>query len=67
MKRRGQNSFEDYSLPQAIIRLRQGVGRLIRSRTDTGHIVLLDSRVATRRYGRRFVESLPPCRVVTRD
>ena len=58
-----QDPFTGYSLPQAVIRLKQGVGRLIRSKTDSGSIVLLDSRVATKRYGRIFLQSLPPCKV----
>jgi ATP-dependent DNA helicase DinG len=62
--RAGGNAFMEYSVPEAIIRLKQGVGRLIRSRTDTGIIVVLDSRIKTKRYGRFFLDSLPPCRVV---
>ncbi len=61
---RGEDAFTSYSLPQAVIRLKQGVGRLIRSKTDTGSIVLLDSRVATKYYGRTFLESLPPCKIL---
>ena len=60
----GGNSFMDYSLPEAIIKLKQGFGRLIRSRSDKGIVVLLDSRVATKRYGRLFLDSLPDCRKV---
>jgi ATP-dependent DNA helicase DinG len=54
----------DYSVPQAVIRLKQGFGRLIRSRTDTGIVVILDSRVKGKRYGQLFLDALPPCRVV---
>lgn len=57
----GGNAFRDYSLPQAIIKLRQGVGRLIRSRSDRGIIVILDNRIITRPYGRSFWASLPQC------
>ncbi|HMB95019.1 MAG TPA: helicase C-terminal domain-containing protein [Tepidisphaeraceae bacterium] len=64
IKRAGQNPFMDYSVPQAVIKLKQGIGRLIRSKTDKGIIAILDSRVKTKRYGRIFLESLPPCRVV---
>jgi Rad3-related DNA helicase/REP element-mobilizing transposase RayT len=64
IKRAGGNAFMDYSVPEAIIKLKQGVGRLIRSKTDKGIIVLLDSRVKTKRYGKIFLESLPACRVV---
>ena len=47
-------------MPQAILRLRQGVGRLIRTKTDRGVVVLLDRRIVSRRYGRAFLDSLPP-------
>jgi ATP-dependent DNA helicase DinG len=60
---RGGNSFGEYSLPEAILKFRQGVGRLIRTKTDTGIIVLLDNRVLTKSYGRQFLEALPPCPV----
>jgi ATP-dependent DNA helicase DinG len=60
----GKDPFRSYSLPQAVIRLKQGVGRLIRSKSDTGAIVILDSRIANRYYGRIFLESLPDCRIV---
>jgi Rad3-related DNA helicase/REP element-mobilizing transposase RayT len=60
----GGNPFMDYSVPEAIIKLKQGFGRLIRSRSDRGIIVILDSRVKTKRYGKLFLRSLPPCRVV---
>jgi ATP-dependent DNA helicase DinG len=62
---RGGNSFTSYMLPHAAIRLKQGFGRLIRSRSDRGAVVILDSRIVTRRYGRYLVDSLPPARVVT--
>jgi ATP-dependent DNA helicase DinG len=52
IERSGGNSFTDYSIPEAIIKLKQGFGRLIRSRTDRGIVVILDSRVVTKRYGR---------------
>jgi len=64
IKKAGGNPFMDYSLPQAVIRLKQGFGRLIRSRTDTGIVVILDSRIVTKHYGRAFLRSLPQCRVV---
>ena len=60
----GGNPFMQYSVPEAIIKLKQGFGRLIRSRTDKGIVVILDSRVKTKRYGRLFLEALPDCRVV---
>ncbi len=62
--RRGGNPFMDYSVPEAVIKLKQGFGRLIRSKTDRGIVVILDSRVTTKRYGRLFLDSLPPVRRV---
>ena len=56
-----ENPFQDYTLPDAIIRFRQGFGRLIRSATDRGIVVILDSRMWRKPYGRAFLESLPPC------
>jgi ATP-dependent DNA helicase DinG len=57
----GGNAFGDFSLPEAILKFRQGVGRLIRTKTDTGIVVILDNRVLTKRYGKAFLESVPPC------
>ena len=57
----GGNPFLDYQVPEAIIKLKQGVGRLIRSRTDTGIVAILDPRVRTKRYGQLFLDSLPEC------
>ena len=62
--RRGGNAFMDLTLPEAIIRFKQGFGRLIRSKTDKGIVVVLDSRVKTKRYGRQFLDSLPDVRIV---
>ena len=59
-----ERPFMEYSLPQALLRFKQGFGRLIRTRTDRGVVVLLDRRVVTKRYGRAFFDSLPGCRVV---
>ncbi|HSV14286.1 MAG TPA: helicase C-terminal domain-containing protein, partial [Tepidisphaeraceae bacterium] len=64
VQRAGGNPFIEYSVPEAIIKLKQGFGRLIRSKTDKGIVAILDSRVKTKRYGRMFLQSLPPCRVV---
>jgi len=61
---RGGNAFFDYSVPQAIIKLKQGFGRLIRSRDDSGIVVIMDSRVVTKRYGRLFLDALPDCQRV---
>jgi ATP-dependent DNA helicase DinG len=58
---RGGNSFSDFSLPEAILKFRQGVGRLIRTKTDTGIVVVLDNRILTKRYGQAFIDALPPC------
>lgn len=55
----GHNPFMSYQLPQAIIRLKQGYGRLIRSQDDRGIVVIADPRVRTKRYGRTFLEALP--------
>jgi ATP-dependent DNA helicase DinG len=62
----GGNPFYDYQVPDAVIALKQGFGRLIRSRTDRGVLALLDSRIVSRNYGKVFLDSLPPYRV-TRD
>ncbi len=60
---RGGNSFGEFSLPEAILKFRQGVGRLIRTKTDTGIIVVLDNRVLTKQYGKSFLDALPKCPV----
>jgi ATP-dependent DNA helicase DinG len=67
IQERGGNSFMEYSLPEAILKLRQGIGRLIRSRRDTGFVVLLDNRILTKRYGNAFLKALPdaPVEVVS--
>ena len=59
IEERGGNPFMNYSVPEAVIKLRQGVGRLIRSSRDRGMVVILDNRVVTRRYGKTFLEALP--------
>ncbi len=61
IQRRGGNRFVDYQVPEAIIRLKQGFGRLIRSKADRGIVAILDPRVLTKPYGRQFLASLPPC------
>jgi ATP-dependent DNA helicase DinG len=60
---RGGNSFNEFSLPEAILKFRQGVGRLIRTKTDRGIVVVLDNRVLTKRYGQAFLDALPKCPV----
>ncbi len=64
IRARGGNPFRDYQLPEAIIKLRQGFGRLIRTRDDRGMVVILDPRVRTKPYGRLFLAALPGCRQV---
>jgi ATP-dependent DNA helicase DinG len=61
----GGSSFYNYSVPQAIITLKQGLGRLIRSSDDRGILAVLDPRLRTQAYGRLFLESLPPCRTTS--
>lgn len=64
IKAAGGNPFRDYQLPEAILKLKQGFGRLIRTRRDRGIVVILDPRVRTKPYGRMFLASLPKCRQV---
>lgn len=61
----GGNSFVEYTVPQAVIKFRQGFGRLIRRKTDRGVVVVLDRRIVTRFYGRKFLDSLPGVRIVS--
>jgi ATP-dependent DNA helicase DinG len=61
IEERGGDPFSEYSLPEAILKLRQGVGRLIRTATDEGIVVILDNRIVTKNYGRAFLEALPEC------
>ncbi len=56
----GHNPFMEYQLPEAVIALKQGIGRLIRNENDRGVLMLCDPRLQTRRYGRSFLDSLPP-------
>jgi len=63
IEREGGSSFMDYSLPEAVLRFRQGVGRLIRKKTDNGIIVILDRRIISKRYGSIFLNSIPKCQV----
>ena len=58
-QKEGLDAFNDYMVPRTAIRMRQGFGRLIRSSVDTGVVVLLDSRLASRGYGRRLLDELP--------
>src|SRR5438067_3363979 len=63
IEERGGDPFTEYSLPEAILKLRQGVGRLIRTKSDQGIIVILDNRIMTKPYGRAFMQALPKCAV----
>ena len=63
IKSSGGNPFNDYQLPEAVIKFKQGFGRLIRSKSDSGIVVVLDPRISTKYYGRVFLESLPDCGV----
>jgi ATP-dependent DNA helicase DinG len=65
IEEQGGSSFYEYSVPQAIISLKQGLGRLIRSTTDRGVLAVLDPRLNTKMYGRTFLKSLPPCRITS--
>jgi ATP-dependent DNA helicase DinG len=60
---RGGDAFTEFSLPEAILKLRQGVGRLIRTKSDHGIVVILDNRIVTKAYGRAFLRALPKCPV----
>jgi ATP-dependent DNA helicase DinG len=64
LRNRGENAFGDYQVPVAVLMLKQGLGRLIRSSNDRGVLAVLDSRLLAKAYGRRFLESLPPARLV---
>ena len=61
IRQRGGNPFVEYQVPEAVLKLKQGFGRLIRSRDDTGIVVILDPRVLSKPYGRTFLGSLPDC------
>ena len=60
---RGGSPFWDYQIPEAVLKLKQGFGRLIRSSSDKGIVVILDPRVATKAYGRMFIDAIPECKV----
>jgi ATP-dependent DNA helicase DinG len=64
LRNRGENAFGDYQVPVAILMLKQGLGRLIRTASDRGILAVLDSRLVQKPYGRRFLESLPKARLV---
>jgi ATP-dependent DNA helicase DinG len=64
VREEGGDPFRDFTVPEAVLRFKQGFGRLVRSKTDTGIVVVLDRRILERPYGRTFLESLPPVPVV---
>ena len=59
-----ENPFSEYTLPEAILKFRQGFGRLIRTQYDRGVVAILDRRVRTKMYGPLFLQSLPQCHMV---
>ena len=65
LKSRVSSSFYEYSVPQAVIALKQGLGRLIRSTTDRGVLAVLDPRLRTKNVRADFLQSLPPCQVTS--
>jgi ATP-dependent DNA helicase DinG len=67
IRKRGGNPFVEYQIPEAVIKLKQGFGRLIRTKTDRGIVVILDPRVMTKPYGRTFLDSLPDCPRITEE
>jgi ATP-dependent DNA helicase DinG len=62
---RGGNPFLEYTVPQAVIKFKQGFGRLIRSKTDRGSIMIFDRRILEKHYGKMFLRSLPDCQCVS--
>jgi ATP-dependent DNA helicase DinG len=64
IRERGGNPFIEYQVPEAVIKLKQGFGRLIRRKGDTGQVAILDPRIRSKPYGRQFLESLPECTLV---
>ncbi|MCK4894459.1 MAG: helicase, partial [Calditrichia bacterium] len=67
IEREGGNPFMDYTVPEAVIKFRQGFGRLIRSTSDTGAVIILDNRIIKKIYGRVFLESLPVAATISND
>jgi ATP-dependent DNA helicase DinG len=65
LQRAGKDPFVEHAIPQAVIKFKQGFGRLMRHHLDRGCVVCLDSRIIKKRYGRYFLESLPACPVYT--
>ncbi len=67
LRQAGGQPFRDYQLPEAVIKLKQGFGRLIRGASDTGRVVILDPRITSKSYGRTFLDSLPNCKQAVID
>lgn len=67
IRARGGNPFRDYQLPEAVIKFKQGFGRLIRTATDSGFVVVTDPRIVTKPYGRLFTQSLPDVPIRTKS
>ena len=63
IKSQGGNPFSELQLPEAVLKFKQGVGRLIRTKTDRGIVVILDPRVCTKSYGKQFLKAIPECEV----
>jgi ATP-dependent DNA helicase DinG len=63
----GGNPFMDYQLPEAILKFKQGFGRLIRTKSDRGKVVVLDRRIKTKRYGQAFLNAIPDCCVIVHE
>lgn len=64
IQKRGGDAFLEYNLPEAILRFKQGFGRLVRSKRDTGIIAILDSRIINKSYGRQFLNAIPKCEII---
>ena len=64
IQKKGGDAFLEYNLPEAVLRFKQGFGRLIRSKKDTGIIAILDSRIINKFYGRQFLNSIPKCDII---
>jgi len=60
-----ESPFDQYTLPEAVLRFRQGFGRLIRTQSDRGVVFVLDRRILSKKYGRAFIDSLPRCTMRT--
>lgn len=63
----GKNSFLEYQIPEAVIKFKQGIGRLIRSKEDRGVITILDNRIVTKRYGKYFIKSIPTKNIIRKS